>query len=103
MNDAQVALPDGRDAVEDGDEQHALGEDAGRQKVEIGHVAGRNRPDARKDLAEDEQPQSRLDGTCEQLRRVTAQLECLERGDREGLVDEGHRLASGLVDGVCDG
>ncbi len=32
VHDPQVALPDDRHAVEDRDEQHALGEDAGAMK-----------------------------------------------------------------------
>ena len=34
MHDPEVALPDHRDAVEDGREEHALSQDAGSQKLE---------------------------------------------------------------------
>jgi hypothetical protein len=52
-----VALPDELDPVEDRDEQRRLGDDPGRQVVEVGKLGrGRDGVDPGEGLAEDQQP-----------------------------------------------
>jgi hypothetical protein len=53
VNHAEVALPDERDAREDGDEEHALGENAWSHEVEIRNASGRNRSYSREYFTED--------------------------------------------------
>jgi len=55
------------DAVKNGDEQHALREDAGRDEVQIGNVARVHRAAAGEHLSEDEQPQRRLEGAADEF------------------------------------
>ena len=79
---AGVAVPDDLDAVEDRDEQRGLGDDAGREEVEVGHVPGRDGVQVGEGLAEDEQPERGLDGPGEQLGPVVAQLLQLDEAER---------------------
>ena len=88
VDQAQVPLPDDGDAVEDGDEQDALGEDAGGHEVEVAQVARWGWPGSGEHLAEDQQPQGRLDGPGEQFGGVVAQLPGFEFGDNQGLFHE---------------
>jgi len=60
VHDAQVTLPDHCDAVEDCAEQHALGEDPGRDEREVADLSGVDAVDMSEDLAEHHQPQHRL-------------------------------------------
>ena len=80
LKDAEVALPDDADAEEDRDEEHALGEDARREKAEVVELAGRHGVQSPEDLSENQQPERGLDRARENFRRVAAQLDQL-RGD----------------------
>ena len=73
---------------EDGDEEHALGEDAGGHEIQVAEVAGGEGAHLGEDLAEDQQPEGGLDGAGEQLHRVMAQLAGVDFHDYESLVDE---------------
>ncbi len=93
MHDAQIALPDNGDAVKDGDEQDALGKDAGRHVIDVGNVAGGNGADLGEYLAEHQQPKRRLDRAGDEFRRIVAQLANFQLGDDEGFIDEAEQLA----------
>ena len=67
VNDAEVALPDDGDAVENGGEEHALRENARRHERQIADVAGGDAAHAAEDLAEDHQPQHGLHGARQHL------------------------------------
>ncbi len=90
MDQAEVSLPDDRDPVEDGDEQHALGEDPGGHEVEIGQAPGRDRVGAGEDPAEHHEPERGLDRPGEELGRIVAQLAGLELGHHQRLLHEAH-------------
>ena len=62
MDYPQVALPDHRDAVEYGAEEHALGQDPGCHEGDVTQLAGRHAPHAADYLAEDDKPEDRLGG-----------------------------------------
>lgn len=82
----QVALPDDGNAGKDGDKQDALGQDAGRQKIEVRHTTGGNSPGTGKHLSEDEQPQCRLHRPRQQFGRVVTQFANLHFGNCERLL-----------------
>ncbi len=88
MDQPQVPLPDDGDAVKDGDEQDALGQDAGGHKVQVRQAAGGDGPRPGKDLPEHQQPQRRLDGAGEQFGGVVANFAQFQFGNDQGLVDE---------------
>lgn len=88
VDDAQVALPDNADAIEDRDEEDALGENARGHEVQVGQAAGRNRPNLAEHLAEDDEPERRLHRARQQLGGVVAKLARLHVGDGERLVQE---------------
>ncbi len=60
MHDPQVAFPDDGDTIKDGNEQHALRQDAGNKKIEIRHAASIDHPAMAHDLAENQQPERGL-------------------------------------------
>src|SRR5262249_48333225 len=88
MQDAQVSLPDHADSLKDGDEKHALREDSRGHKAEIVEVSGGNCLEAREHLAEDEEPQRRLQGAGENLSGITAQLAQLHISKRQSVAHE---------------
>ncbi len=82
---AKVALPDGREAIEDGHEQHALRQDAGRQEIEVGAAADVEASHMRHDLPEQQQPEDRLHGAADEVEGVVAQLGHFRVGHGEDL------------------
>lgn len=74
VEDPEVPLPDNGDAVENRYEQHALRKYPGRHEVDVAHVSRRDGANAREDLAEDQEPQSRLNCAREKLGRVMEEL-----------------------------
>jgi hypothetical protein len=56
LEDAEVALPDDRDAVEDRRKEHALREDARRHEVQVSELSRGDGTRADEDLAEHQQP-----------------------------------------------
>ena len=74
MHDAQIALPDGGDAIEDGNEEPALRQDPGREEVPVADRPGGDAADAAEHLPEHQQPQHGLDGARQQLQGIMAQL-----------------------------
>lgn len=85
VEDAEVALPDSGDAVEDRREKHTLGEDARRQEVEIATVARRQATHLGHHLAEQNKPDRRLDGACQDFARIMPQFAYLRIGHRMNL------------------
>ena len=94
LHDAEVALPDDGDAVEDGDEERALGQHAGGQEVEVGQVPGAQDARLGQHLTEDDQPQDGLEGPGHQLVGVVDDLADLAIGDRQRIADEAERQPS---------
>ncbi len=83
VQDPQVPLPDDRDAVEDRDKEHALGQDPGRHEIDVAHAPRGDGAHAGEDLAEDKEPECRLYCAGEQLGRVMEKLPRLHPGDGE--------------------
>jgi hypothetical protein len=80
---AGVTFPDDLNPVEDGDEQRGLGKDARCEVGEIGDAArGGDGVDPAESLAEDDQPEGRLDGTGAELGAVMPDLPELDPAQR---------------------
>jgi hypothetical protein len=60
MQHPEIPFPNRGNSIEDGDEQYALREDAGRQEIKVGSGARTQSADLRHDLAEEDKPQHRL-------------------------------------------
>src|SRR6266702_2533140 len=74
VNNTQVTLPDNGDTRKDGDKEDALGQDAGSHKIQLMPSAGGDGTDMTQDLAKNQQPQGRLDGSREHIGRIVPQF-----------------------------
>src|SRR6266700_2496889 len=74
VNNTQVTLPDNGDTRKDGDKEDALGQDAGSHKIQVRPSAGGDGTDMTQDLAKNQQPQGRLDGSREHIGRIVPQF-----------------------------
>ena len=74
VDDAEVAFPDHRDAVEDRGKEHALRQNSRRHEGQIADIAGGNAAHAAEDLPENHQPQNRLNRAREQFGGIAKQF-----------------------------
>ncbi len=88
VHDAEIALPNHCDAVEDRAEQHALGEDSRRDEREVANLSGVNAVDVGEDLTEHHQPQHRLYCAREYFGRIADELDQFYFCDRGTLSEE---------------
>jgi len=63
-----------------------LGENAWSDEIQVGYVAGGNRPRLREYLAKEEQPECRLDCPPEQFRKAVVELAYIDLSDYERLL-----------------
>src|SRR5262245_22244627 len=93
MRDAQIALPDDGDAIEDGEEAHALRQTGWRARLAVALVASWDRAEAGEGDTEDEQPKRWLDRAHKDVGRVVQELARLPFGDGERLGNKSEGLA----------
>ncbi len=85
VQDAEIALPDRRDAIKDRGKEHALGENAGREEIEIASVLRAEPAHLRHHLAEQQQPDRGLQRARQQLAGIVTQFAHFGVGDRQHL------------------
>lgn len=86
------------DAVKNRDKQHALCEDSRCEKLNIAHVARRNRADLGKYLAKNQEPKRGLDGADNQVGCIVGEFAHFKFGnDKGGAIEIGDGLKNVLL------
>lgn len=91
VQDAEIALPDRSNAVEDRHEQYALSQDPGRKDVEIGNTLDGKAAYLCHHLPEQREHGHRLDSARDQLERIVPELLHFGGADPEDLPQIGCR------------
>ena len=97
VDDSEVALPDDGDAIEDGGEEDALREDAGRHEGEVGDISRGDAANAAEDLPENHEPKHRLDGAAEKFGGVAEKFPQFDLSDGAGFAEEIRDEREGLA------